>query len=259
MSDLKTWVSDKLMSLLGYSQPTVVQYVITLSKKASSPSEIVNQLVDLGISSSTETSIFAKEIFARVEHKASGPNLYQKQEREAAVLAQKQKSYKILEVDEDDVVPVSKVSKIDDVRSKKFRKRSEPQNDIDDEVKNNVVEERRVRSKTSHLEDDGSESEDERLRDQREREELERHLKERDAAATRRLADQKMSKMEEEEAIRRSNAVENDGIETLRKVSRQEYLKKREQKKLDELRDYIEDEQYLFEGVKLTEAEHRRL
>lgn len=31
-SDLKTWVSDKLMSLLGYSQPTVVQYVITLCK-----------------------------------------------------------------------------------------------------------------------------------------------------------------------------------------------------------------------------------
>ena len=32
MSELKTWVSDKLMSLLGYSQPTVVQYVITLCK-----------------------------------------------------------------------------------------------------------------------------------------------------------------------------------------------------------------------------------
>lgn len=31
-SSLKTWVSDKLMSLLGYSQPTVVQYVIGLSE-----------------------------------------------------------------------------------------------------------------------------------------------------------------------------------------------------------------------------------
>lgn len=27
---LKAWVSDKLMSLLGYSQPTVVQYIIGL-------------------------------------------------------------------------------------------------------------------------------------------------------------------------------------------------------------------------------------
>ncbi|KAL6962421.1 Pre-mRNA-splicing factor ATP-dependent RNA helicase DEAH1, partial [Sarracenia purpurea var. burkii] len=43
------------------------------------------------------------------------------------------------------------------------------------------------------------------------------------------------------------------------KVSRQEYLKKREQKKLEELRDDIEDEQYLFDGVKLTDAEYREL
>ncbi|THG10930.1 hypothetical protein TEA_016489 [Camellia sinensis var. sinensis] len=44
-----------------------------------------------------------------------------------------------------------------------------------------------------------------------------------------------------------------------RKVSRQEYLKKMEQKKLKELRDDIEDEQYLFDGVKLTKAEYGEL
>ncbi|GMP35607.1 hypothetical protein CsSME_00007985 [Camellia sinensis var. sinensis] len=43
------------------------------------------------------------------------------------------------------------------------------------------------------------------------------------------------------------------------KVSRQEYLKKMEQKKLKELRDDIEDEQYLFDGVKLTKAEYGEL
>ncbi|KAG6410252.1 hypothetical protein SASPL_128305 [Salvia splendens] len=200
MSELKTWVSDKLMSLLGYSQPTVVQYVITLSKKASSPTEIVNQLVGLGIPSSAETVGFAKEIFARVEHKSSGPN-----------------------------------------------------------VVNHGGKERQVKRRTAPDEDDGSESEEERLRDQREREELERHIRERDAAGTRKITDQKLSKKEEEEAIRRSDALENDGIQTLRKVSRQEYLKKREQKKLEELRDDIEDEQYLFEGVKLTEVEYQEL
>ncbi|KAL2254083.1 UNVERIFIED_CONTAM: Pre-mRNA-splicing factor ATP-dependent RNA helicase DEAH1 [Sesamum indicum] len=307
MGDLKTWVSDKLMSLLGYSQPTVVQYVITLSKKASSHSEIVNQLVDLGIPSSAETFVFAKEIFARVEHKTSGPNLYQQQEREAAILARKQKTYKILEADDgsDDMVPVVSLTKKEETRSKKFRKRSETEDDIDEEVVKKGAQERRVKSRTSHDENDDSEaltltmtlllmyncsicknsdihSEEERLRDQREREELERHMKERDAAGTRKLTDQKLTKKEEgwwwyfrikstwidsiylgahlaEEAIRRSNVLENDGIGTLRKVSRQEYLKKREQKKLEELRDDIEDEQYLFEGVKLTEAEYREL
>ncbi|KAL8456409.1 hypothetical protein ACS0TY_034569 [Phlomoides rotata] len=261
MGDLKTWVSDTLMSLLGYSQPTIVQFVITLSKKASSPTEIVNQLTNLGVSSSAETVVFAKEIFARVERKASGPNLYQQQEREAAMLARKQRTYTILEEDDDadDNVPVAPSPKKEETRRKKFRKRSETHDDIDDEVVMSEGKERRVKSRTSHDEDDGSESEEERLRDQREREELEHRLRERDAAGTRKLTDQKLTKKEEEEAIRRSDALENDGIETLRKVSRQEYLRKREQKKLEELRDDIEDEQYLFEGVKLTEAEQREL
>ncbi|KAL0384886.1 UNVERIFIED_CONTAM: Pre-splicing factor ATP-dependent RNA helicase DEAH1 [Sesamum radiatum] len=244
MGDLKTWVSDKLMSLLGYSQPTVVQYVITLSKKASSPSEIVNQLVDLGIPSSAETFVFAKDIFARVEHKTSGPNLYQQQEREATILARKQKTYKMLEADDegDDMVPVVSLTKKEETRSKKFRKRSETQDDIDDEVVKRGAQERRVKSRTSHEEEDGSESEEERLRDQREREELERHMKERDAAGTRKSAWADSIYLGEhlaEEAIRRSDALENDGIGTLR--------------------DDIEDEQYLFEGVKLTEAEYREL
>ncbi|KAJ8451442.1 hypothetical protein Cgig2_017833 [Carnegiea gigantea] len=123
-------------------------------------------------------------------------------------------------------------------------------------------EDRRVKRRTSagnNDNDDGSESEEERLCDQREREELERHIRERDAARTRKLTEPKMSKKEEEEAIRRSNALEKDDLEALRKVSRQEYLKKREEKKLEELRDEIEDEQYLFEGVELTEAERREL
>ncbi|KAJ8451441.1 hypothetical protein Cgig2_017832 [Carnegiea gigantea] len=116
----------------------------------------------------------------------------------------------------------------------------------------------------------GVNSEEEQFRDQREREELERHIRKWDAARTQKLTEPKMSKEEEgmldkrpscahKEAIRRSNALEKDDLEALRKVSRQEYLKKREKKKLEELRDEIEDEQYLFEGVELTEAECREL
>ncbi|KAL2455642.1 helicase domain-containing protein [Forsythia ovata] len=176
MADLRTWVSDKLMSLLGYSQPTVVQYVITLckfalrvtfigynayyeyvsatdihvysleilfyflyfnaAKKASSPSEIVNQLIDLGVSSSDQTRLFAQEIFTRVEHKTSGPNLYQRQEKEMAMLVRKQKTYTLLEDDNDDedAVSVASQPKKEDARNKKFRKRSEAQSDSDDEA-----------------------------------------------------------------------------------------------------------------------------
>ncbi|XP_014496104.2 pre-mRNA-splicing factor ATP-dependent RNA helicase DEAH1 isoform X2 [Vigna radiata var. radiata] len=119
--------------------------------------------------------------------------------------------------------------------------------------------ERQVKRKTSSGDDNDSESEEERLKDQREKEELEQHMRDRDAAGTRKLTEHKLSRKEEEEVIRRSSAAEPEDIRALRKVSRQEYLKKREEKKLEELRDDIEDEQYLFEGVKLSEAEYREL
>ncbi|KAK9926087.1 hypothetical protein M0R45_023339 [Rubus argutus] len=265
-SNLKTWVSDKLMTLLGYSQPAVVQYIIGLTKQAKSPADVVDQLVDSGWSSSTDTREFAEEIFSRVPHKSSGPNVYQKQEREAAMLVRKQKTYALLDADDDDddeddksSVPVVSESRKSDSNKKRFRKKATSEEDEDDEVVVHEEEARRVRRRTSPDEDDGSESEEERLRDQREREQLERNIRERDTAATRKLTERKLSKKEEEEAVRRSKASERNETEDLRKVSRQEYLKKREQKKLEEIRDEIEDEQYLFDGVKLTDSEYRNL
>ncbi|CAJ1952547.1 unnamed protein product [Sphenostylis stenocarpa] len=303
---LKTWVSDKLMSLLGYSQPTVVQYMIGLSKQATSPANLVGKLVEFGISSSTDTHAFAEEIYARVPRKSSGLNQYQKQEREAVMLARKQKTYTILKADDDsddDFVDKSTITttsstKPDNHKKKRFRKKTEVQDDQDDEAKKE--RERQVKRRTSPDDDTDSESEEERLKDQREKEELEQHMRERDAAGTRKLTEHKLTRKEEgmsvafklinmyryecqcnlgsicrptEEAIRRSNAAEQDDIQALstvchvtysstchcRKVSRQEYLKKREEKKLEELRDDIEDEQYLFEGVKLSESEDREL
>ncbi|KAJ4842063.1 Pre-mRNA-splicing factor ATP-dependent RNA helicase DEAH1 [Turnera subulata] len=47
-------------------------------------------------------------------------------------------------------------------------------------------------------------------------------------------------------------------IEKLRTLSRQQYLKRREEKKLQELKEEVEDEHYLFQGVNLTETECRR-
>ncbi|PRQ46765.1 putative RNA helicase [Rosa chinensis] len=70
-SNLKTWVSDKVMTLLGYSQPIIVQHIIAVTKQATSPASVVEMLVESGWSSTTETASFAQEIFAKVPHKAS--------------------------------------------------------------------------------------------------------------------------------------------------------------------------------------------
>ena len=47
----------------------------------------------------------------------------------------------------------------------------------------------------------------------------------------------------------------NEMVPELRKFSRQEYLKKREVSKLEELKGMIEDEEYLFADTELTEQE----
>ncbi|XP_050159701.1 pre-mRNA-splicing factor ATP-dependent RNA helicase DEAH1-like isoform X2 [Malus sylvestris] len=182
------------------------------------------------------------------------------------MLVRKQQTYSLLDAYDDDdddggrsSVPVVSELRKPDSHKKRFRKKGLSQEDEDDEGIAQEEEKRRVKRRTSPDEDHGSESEEERLRDQREREQLERNIRERDTTATRKLTERKLSKKEEEEAIRRTNAFEKNDIEDLRKVSRQEYLKKREQKKLEEIRDDLEDEQYLFDGVKLTEAEYREL
>ncbi|OUZ99232.1 Helicase [Macleaya cordata] len=197
---VRMWVSDKLISVLGYSHPMVVQYVMGLAKQACSPTNVVEKLVEFGFPSSTETRNFAEEIFSRIprsKEASSGLNA-------------------TLEVEK----------------------------------------ERRVRRRTSYDEDD-LEKKEARLCDLTEQKQLERSIRETDAAGTRKLTEKRLTREEEEETIRRSKAFENNETATLREISRQEYLKKREQKKVEEIRDDIEDEQYLFEGVKLSEAEYR--
>ncbi|WOL07745.1 pre-mRNA-splicing factor ATP-dependent RNA helicase DEAH1 isoform X2 [Canna indica] len=264
---LKTWVSDKLMSLMGYSKSVVVQYVIRLAKESPSPAELVLKLLDFGFSSSSETRSFAEEIYAKVPHKQTGASNYQKTEKEAAQLARKQRSYKLLDADDEDIDTNTSTSHVSSrtekvcSHQKRFRKKTEIDDGEDDEAIIHEVNDRHVRSRTSKVDedDDEVESEEERRRDQEERAQLERNIRERDAAGTRKLTEPKLSKEEEEEQIRRSKAIDNDDTFELRKVSRQVYLQKRRDQKLLELRDEIIDHEYIFEGVKLTEAEEREL
>lgn len=83
------------MALLGYSNIVVVQFIIRLTKEATSPAGVVDKLLDFGFSSSSEIGAFSKEIFARVHREAS--------EREIASLLRKlQRTYDHLDADTDD-------------------------------------------------------------------------------------------------------------------------------------------------------------
>lgn len=236
-SDLKLWVSDKLMSLVGYSESIIVQYVVSVSKNAKSPADIVDFLKDdLKACDDAALQAFALELFDKFKTKAVGENDYLRQEREAVMLAKKQRMYTLLECDDDGGVS----------RKKRFRKRIEFEDDV-------VTRRRKI---VKDKDDSESEEEEERLRDQREREEFEQRISERQEAARRKLMESQVTGKEDGEAIKKGKALARDDIETLGKVSRQEYLKKRVAKKLEQMRDELEDE---LEGVKMVKAKQREI
>ncbi|KAK8945605.1 putative pre-mRNA-splicing factor ATP-dependent RNA helicase [Platanthera guangdongensis] len=263
--NLKTWVSDKLMSLMGYSKSVVVQYVIRLSKESSSPADLMGKLVEFGLPSSKDTRSFTEEIYSRFPPKQSGLSTYLKEEREAAQLVKKQMSYKMLDADDDydkDIqAPVKDVSQAlnkADGHKKCFRKKHGSHGSGDDEQATELDNERHVKSHLS-TENSDIESVEAMIRDQEDRLLLERNMRERDEARTRKVTESKLTKEEEEEMKRRAKAVEENDISNLRKVSRQVYLQKRRDQKLLEIRDDIIDHEYIFEGVKLTKAEEQEL
>lgn len=266
---LREWVSDNLHSLLGYSLPALVSFLLGLGKRAASPSELASQLTANGLPSSNATLEFAAELFRRVPRKTAGLNSYKQAEREATVLARKQKEYRLLDADdEDEELAVSAAAAVSppkrETSRKHIRKRTVDVANDEDEDTPRASKVSRSRSHR-HIESSDDDEEDaekdrEREKDQREREELERRLREKDDAATKRLMEPKLSWRQEEEAKRRAEAEERkELLPSLREVSRQVYLKAREQKKLDELRDAIEDEQYLFDGVELTAKEREEM
>ncbi|WVZ95241.1 hypothetical protein U9M48_041032 [Paspalum notatum var. saurae] len=262
---LREWVSDKLMSLLGYSKSVLVQYVIRLAKECGSTGDLVGKLVEFGFTSSAETRTFAADIYAKVPRRPTGISDYRKQEREATKLVQKQSTYKLLLADEDDNGAENQTSTSQPSKSRKhFRKKADRDggDDSGDDGKALRDSVRNVRRRTEEEDEeggDGSDEEKERIRDQQERAQLEKNMRERDAANTRKLMERQLSKEEQEELTRRSQAMDKNDMSDLRKVSRQAYLKKRRDKKIEEIHDEIVDHQYIFQDVKLTEAEEEEL
>ncbi|KAJ4775920.1 RNA helicase-like [Rhynchospora pubera] len=277
---LKKWVEEQLMQLMGYSKAVVSQYVIRLAKDAASPADLADKLRDYGLSSSSSSShddmrSFAAALFHKVPHGTRTqhqPSAYQQAERDAAQLVRKQMTYKLLLPDDDDdhqqdapnppnsssISNKDKLSSSSSSTKKRFRTKTQPQDATDDDDAD-AFQPQPVRRRITQNDHEHLESEEALRRDQEERAQLERNMRDRDAANTRKLTEPKLSKEQQEEIVRRSKAYEKDDISELRKHSRRAYLDKRKEKKLLEIEDEIRDHDYIFEGVKLTEAEEREL
>ncbi|CAK7323721.1 unnamed protein product [Dovyalis caffra] len=237
--DLKRWVSDKLMSLLGYSHANDVSYVIGLSKQVNSPADLLTKLQDFGVSCSTQAISFAEELFVRVLRKdkdcglgggGGGSSVYQDQEKQAALIARKQRTYSLILDDDHDQ---------EEVEERPVKRRVFPD---DHDCDHDAIKFKKWK----------------KMCNRSEKEPLQQNVRKHDAPCKQKSKEPKLNTKVEETVNLRSDALGGNDVDALRAFSRQKYVKKREQKKLEEIREDREDEQYLFDDVKFTEAEYSK-
>ncbi|RCV17890.1 hypothetical protein SETIT_3G256300v2, partial [Setaria italica] len=265
---LKTWVSDRLMALLGYSQGIVLRLVLRLARECASAGDLAARLVDLGgFPSSPDTAAFAADVYGRLprpsKQGAAGVGEYQRQVQDAAALARKQSEFKLLNDDVDDEDAGVAAASCNSSSGKRFRKKGVTHDHEDEEegaaLSDSDRKVRRRRCPESDEDAGDTDEEEEMRRDQADRAQLERNIRARDEASTRKLMDRKPSKREQDERARRSEAMDRGDTSELRRSSRRAYLEMRKKKKVEELRDEIVDDELLFGGVRQTDAEEREL
>lgn len=269
--DVRTFVSDNLIKLVGGSEGMMIDYVLSTAKSAKSSSALFDKLSDMLESGNADVKRFSDDLYNRVAKPKSSSGA-------PATTKPKpmKKKYALLDMPDDDELiaqqPKStseskekkpkhkhdrerRRSRSKERRSRKSRRRSE--GDFDDRWGDVSAEEEEDFAspppKRTRYED-GSASpprkertpepaEDEEERDRREKKEFERRLRDKDADSTKKPGD-KSSQREQADADRRALAgkVSAAEVEKLRQRARQDYLGKRLPQELLLLRQQIAQE-----------------
>lgn len=283
MADLNTWVGDQLLNLLDASDSALVSYFVTLSNKSKNAGALYNSLVANGLPENGNAQSFAEELYRRTPRAgaaATGAAAREKKAKEERLKEEQRKKdlgnqkFSLLELDDAPVASTSngkkeKSSKKD--RSSTQRRAAGTDKDWEEEPMSSTSRRRRSRSRESGgsgsdreetAEEAGARKERERLRDLKERDEFDRRMKAKDKEKSSKgfvedrtmTAEQRARRALQEDAEKAAAAMPN-----LRDYSRQEYLKKREQQRLDLLRLEIQDFERDVRGHRMTKAEVREL
>lgn len=257
---LRRWVDDRLQDILGYSEPAVATYIIALAKRATSSSQIAGELEQHGLPKGPSTSEFAADLFSKMprQQQASKVSAQREREVEAARLARANENS--LLVDDDDGLDQLFRPAVD--KKKKRSKKKDKNGSGGDGGGGEVNLEGYGRAKRkweeeeeAGIDEDRRAAEEEAAReaareeDRRERDKFAERLRKKDDAKTMNVAEPKLThaeRMEEERRRYETEAEKEDLVDRLRVVSRREYLKKREEAKLRELEEELEDEDRMF-------------
>jgi len=275
-ADLREWCKDQLQQRLGFAESAVTSFVLALAKKSKDPTALAAQLAAQGgLPADGGTEQFARELYQRVPRQQA-ERAYQRQERSAAEFARRNEQYTLLEPSREELdAAAAEEQPQQKKKDRHLRKRDkraagdgdDDAADEDDESLRRLRERKKKRRGPGALAAEAEEAlfdpEKERERDQREKEEFEERLRKRDDERTKKYSDApKLTKEQLREQERRKYETEEERdklLPHLREISRQEYLKKREDQKLQELEDAIADEEFLFGDMRMTEKEQREL
>lgn len=261
---LKFWVEDQLFSLLGSCEISLVKYFIDLATKSASEDEfraIVFSELKLEKSRDFADSLYQKihGMKKRKISKSIEENLFV--DDEATILSE-QERMRSLESRASNLVRMDKPSS---QKKRKLRvKDSEDGYESDPEEQEERIRRWEARREEKLEMDPEYIKEQERLKDLEEKKEFEERLKKKDEEKTNYKSVASSSKFlsaDDRKRLQISDSLEarNQVLPELRELSRQKYLTKREEQKLEELRLKIEDEQRLFNESELTELERKRL
>ncbi|KAJ9518720.1 hypothetical protein QJQ45_018694, partial [Haematococcus lacustris] len=267
--EVKRWVADNLHDHLGYSDSTVAAFVVATARKHGSSQQLAAALASQGFPATQATHDFAAQLLTRMPRtaKPSGLSAQQQEARQVKELLKKNNQYGLLENPAPQPSAPTAASAAPATKERRIRDKSKAG---PAELEEAPLHVRAHKPKRVWEEDEEEQESAEtraerlaeaaRLKDQQEKEEFENRLRQRDEQRTKKMAEDAsaLTKAELREEKKRKYETEDEKkalLPVLRDISRQEYLKKREDAKLDEIRDELEDAKYLFEGVELTEKE----
>ena len=179
--ELKTWVSDQLHTLVGFSEATLADYVCGMASKQRSVQGLLTALHEAEVPDNAATRRFASELWSRVPRQKA-TSAEKARDKETIALNRHNDSYRPVEADEaDEADEVTAAVQQALAAKEKERRRSEKHERKRQRA--DEKEEKREREKAAAPLD----PEAARAQDIRERDELAERLRMKDLANTRTL------------------------------------------------------------------------
>lgn len=139
MENIDTWVSDKLIDILGYTDKTVVGFIVSIAKKHKEPKSFLEALKTCDVPINPSTELFARDLLAKMPKTApTGPTFTQQmktQEKKTVDFLKKNDSYKLVldDPEPEEKSKSSKSEKSSEIDSKKRKIRSKEKSAVEEQ------------------------------------------------------------------------------------------------------------------------------